>query len=566
MPANAGRMIVESAALMACPLLDADKFAAFCSERDLSIDRERLQRLERLGLFAPVFRVRTPDDNAEAFHIPVREGNNWFQKGWAWDTTHIPVDHEIPTDNDRSHQAYYSIFQIDWLRCVLTSMTLHVHLDSYIDGPASERNWSGRKDDWLQHTKSMVETSRSHTYRPSVALLCQYISNRYYPSALGDQRMIRVGGSTSWDQWLSVGDHRWDWEEEARKWDPKRAELLFQLTPQKLKHAYEMLASGQSFVDPLARWYPLVQFVSIDERRRLKGAALQADTLREGALMLRSLYLDLYREELPPPNEVHMTVIVPTPEREVRKDARRYLEFVVNDYGLNPRPKLVLFVEGQSEERMINRLFEEFFGFPVSRAWIELINLRGVDNATGGWEDRFRAILRLVDYHHHHQTLVVILLDNENHARKLKKESVTAQSTYEYRKRVTRPEYIHVWKKSLEFDNFSDSELAAALTEVSGGAVAFTRAEVADCRVLKNPGAALGRAYKQKTASGLPKPKLNDLLVDRMLSDRSRRKVQNRPIVMLLLRALELAMKNPPPTRQEIWEKNQKSKMLAKKS
>ena len=564
LPPDAGRIIVESAALLACPLCRADEFARFCRDRDMNIDRERLLRFERLGIFSPVFRVRTSaDDSEEVFRIPVQEGNNWFDKGLAWDTTRIPMNHEIPAREDRTHQAYYSIFQIDWLRCVLSEMTRQVCLDLHLEDSSSTEKLSSRHDDWVEEARQIVQTSQSHSYRPSIALLCQYISNRYYSQALGDQRMNRVGGFSWWDQWLIVDAHRWDWEEEARKWDPKSAETLFQLTPQKLKHAYEMLARGQSFIDPLANWYPLVQFASIDKRRKLKGPALQAETLREGALMLRLLYTDLYEEELPPPNEVSTTVIIPMPEREVRKDARRYLEFVVNDYGLNPRPKLVLLVEGDSEERMIKRLFVELFGFPVDRVWIELVNIRGVDNATGGKNDHYSAILRLVDYHHHHQTLVMILLDNENHAAKLKQAAATAKSTYGHRARITRPEYIRVWDRSLEFDNFSDSELACALSELAKESCDFTETEVAACRASATPGAELGRLYERKAKLSLPKLDLTDCLVERMLAEHASGASENRPIVELLLYASELAMKNASPTRQEAWEKNQKSDMLA---
>ena len=82
-PNNIGRAIVEAAAFNACPLLAADRFVSFCKKRGLSIDRERLFRLERLRLFAPVFRVLTPEEDVPAFSIPLCGSNNWFEKGWA---------------------------------------------------------------------------------------------------------------------------------------------------------------------------------------------------------------------------------------------------------------------------------------------------------------------------------------------------------------------------------------------------------------------------------------------------------------------------------------------------
>ena len=58
-PPGAGRAIVKKGALLARPLLDTNRFVQYARDRGLQIYRERLMRLERLRMFAPVFRVRT---------------------------------------------------------------------------------------------------------------------------------------------------------------------------------------------------------------------------------------------------------------------------------------------------------------------------------------------------------------------------------------------------------------------------------------------------------------------------------------------------------------------------
>jgi len=346
-PRNAGRAIVQADALIACPLLGTDRFIDFCRKRGLFIDRERLIRLERLGLFAPIFRVRMPKKNTSPFYIPIRKGNNWFSKKWAWDTTGIPAVYKIPDHNDQEQEGYYSIFQIDHLHIILQTMTLQLQLDAYLDHNGEESiDWQKNGKSWMQHAENGSESLRTHEYRRSVALLCQFVSNRYYPKTQGDQRTIRAGGSTYSDCWIFVDSHDWNWSEEARSWNPKTAERLFSLTPKKLRHTYNSLAIAQGDCDPLERWYKLTQFVSVGERAKLKGDALRAETLRAGAHMLRLLYMDLYGEELPHPNEVTGTVITHVPELAVHQDPRRYLEFVANRFGLNPQPKLSLFVEG----------------------------------------------------------------------------------------------------------------------------------------------------------------------------------------------------------------------------
>jgi len=567
LPVNAGRAIVEAGAVIACPLLGTDRFVKYCRERGLSVDRERLIRLERLGLFAPVFRVRTPKKDTPPFYIPVRKGNNWFTKKWAWDTTGIPLAYKVPDHKDQTREGYYSIFQIDHLYIILQEMTLQVQMDSYLDRNEERSiDWQKNGEHWMQYAKSRMESLRIHEYRRSVALLCQFVSNRYFPKTQGDLRTIQVGGGHYSDHWISVNGFDWNWSEEVQNWNPQIVERLFELTPEKLHHAYTGLAVTQAHCDPIERWYQLIQFVSVSERKKLKGDALRAETVRAGAHMLRLLYKDLYGEELPHPNEVPGTIMTHIPELPVQQDPRRYLEFVVNRFGLNPQPKLSLIVEGQSEEVAVQKIFEKYFGVHPGKYGIEIIVLGSVDVATGSKkEDRFRAILRLIDYLHHHQTITFLVLDNENYAEKLKREARKSKSIHSKQRYVTRPEYIRIWKDAFEFDNFSCSEIAAAMNELAQGYASFTTAEVTACKKDPNPGSCLQRLYQKKAQYGLQKIKLCEILIEHMMSPNSRRRIENRPIIRLLERVARLAARNPLPTMHEIWEKNQASKYLGKK-
>lgn len=567
LPDHSGQEIVQSGAVLACQLLGTDNFVKFCSDRGLAINRERLIRFEKMGLFAPIFRVRTPDQNSLSFYIPVREENNWFTKKWAWDTTGIFGSYQVPDKNDRTQEGYYSIFQIDHLHVVLHEMTLQVQLDGYLDhGCVGIIDWQKDGDNWLEYAKQRMESLRTHEYRRSVALLCQYISNRYYPQTQGDQRTIQVSQGCSSDNWITVFAPDWSWRQEIRKWDPQKVVSLFSLTPDKLRHAYEGLSLSQAYCDPLERWYQLMQFISVAQRKNLKKDALRAETLRSGAHMLRLFYKDLYGDELKHPNEITRTVITHIPELSVREDSRRYLEFVVNAYGINPQPKLCLILEGQSEEAAVGEIFKKYFGTHQGKFGIETIVLGGVDVATGSKkEDRFRAIFRLMDYLHHHQTITFLVLDNENYAKKLKQEAQKAKSIHSNRRYVTRPEYIRIWKDSFEFDNFSCSEIASALNKLSKGHANFKCNELAICKKSSNPGVFLKNLFFEKTNYGLQKIKLADLLIESMLSPNSRRKIKNRPIIKVLERVANLASHNPFPTRHETWEKNQASTYFGKK-
>lgn len=130
---------------------------------------------------------------------------------------------------------------------------------------------------------------------------------------------------------------------------------------------------------------------------------------------------------------------------------------------------------------------------------------------------------------------------------------------------MTRPEYIRIWKKSFEFDNLSNTEIAAAFTELARGVATFSTREVANARHDRNPGKALDSLYERKTNYGLEKVRLAELLVEIMMSPTARRKIENRPIIKILNRVELLAARNHLPTTQRTRNANQTSRFLDRK-
>ena len=563
-PKNAGRTIVETGSLFACPLLATNSFVSYCTSRGLVIDRERLIRLETLRLFTPVFRICAPEGHPGAFHIPPRSAANWFTKGWSKDTTTVGGKWHVPPHTDQTHEAYYSIFQLFHLEIVLAGLRLEIQLEAYVEGSdVPSTDWKRQRERLVKLANENVNTLRDGEHRQAVALLCQHVSNRYFFQTQTDQRTISVSRSHYSDRWIHVNPSKWNWNEEVRGWQPSKIEKLYRLTRDKLRHAYQHLAVTQAHYDPLENWYDLTQFVSIRQRRQLKGSALLSETLKAGAFMLRSLHEDLYDEKLPIPNEVSRTILHHVPELEVRRDVRRHLEFVANCYGVNPQPRLSLIVEGRTEEIAITQIFEQYFGTHPGVHDIEIINLRGVNNATGAKRDRFRAIMRLIDYLHSHQTLVFLILDNENHAEYLQREAGKMRSIHHVSRNVTRTDYIKVWNHSFEFDNFSCTEIARALNQLAGDQRLFAPKDLTISKADPNPGSALKRLYRERLDNRqLNKVKLAKTMIANMLLSNTGRRIENRPIVRTLNRVIRLAADNHLPMTQESSDLYQASELF----
>jgi len=559
LPKNPGHLIFEAEAQLAVKLKRRREFAKYCTARDLRVDEARLERLERLGVFRPIARMVDHPDLPGLLNVPGGPVKDWIKKGALIDTYRLDANYDVPAKSDENSEAYYSIFQIDHLEMVLNDMTGQVLLDADLLEEEGQIDWVGRGEFWVEHAKKRIDWWKKQEFRQALPILCQYVANLYYFRTQGNGRMIAVSkGNSGHDQWMNFNTGNWDWRAYRRAYDLNEIVDTFDLTQAKSKHAYLTLARAAKFCDPLEKWGNLVDFISLPKKKYLKGAALKALGLRDAANMLRLLHQDLYDEVLVPVHQATGTVLKEFPEKEIREDTRRHLEFVVNQYDLNPQPKLVLFVEGRSETVMVNEIFKSYYGHHPGRIGIEIVDLRGVNNATGNKkEDRFRAILRLVDYLHDHQSLTFLILDRENYAERLKQEARKARSLHGQNRFAMPEDHIALWDVSLEFDNFSDTEIASALSALNESGVKFKRSDVKIAREAEEPGKALRELYARKTQERLKKPKLAALLSKILIDPKAKRRIYNRPLVKLLDQVCLRAMRNPFPTRQDIWANNQ---------
>lgn len=139
------------------------------------------------------------------------------------------------------------------------------------------------------------------------------------------------------------------------------------VTAEDVKRLQERLAFEAKVADPLEKWYGLVSFVSVDQRKRLKGSALYAWSLYAMEHMLRLFYKDLTGVALDPPDESSMWRPDTLYGEGVSANELEYLELLTNHYNPNPKPKLLLLVEGDGEYEQFPRLIDGVFGTTVAR-------------------------------------------------------------------------------------------------------------------------------------------------------------------------------------------------------
>jgi hypothetical protein len=126
---------------------------------------------------------------------------------------------------------------------------------------------------------------------------------------------------------------------------------------------------------------------------------------------------------------------------------------------------------------------------------------------------------------------------------------------------VIRREFIHIWERNIEFDNFTPEEIAAALTLTAQGRYQFTSEEVAKAlAAFGRKGDPISSLFATKVQYGLPKPELLCHLIDLLPLEEPA--TLKRPLLVLVDQIVEIAALNHKPTFIDTWFENQESGYL----
>lgn len=560
--------------------LDADRFVRYCNERGLGISEEQLERFERLGIFLPLIRLRWPKikikiatrDNGKEYEElgvlqededwqgEVREANGGFSwwnkdtiqwlidKGYLW----IPAqEHFQSWTNYRDETgrwtvfSYYSIFQTLPLYNYLKLTTIQVGYDKIADWSKEDavswfETWKPRAEQVV--TKLGTEEDASKT----AAKLCQALSSRYFPYAQSDGTEITI-----------PNPELFDWSKFNREWSASDFLETIGLTVESVAHCWQIVSTLTRHTDPLDSWQDFVSFFRRGQKERLKKEALLTQGWRTMEAILNLFHEDLTGKRLyefdrsPEDKESYYG-------KDVPRDDLKFLEFLTNRYGVNPRPKLILVVEGNGEEKQFPRMAEELLALSFPELRIAVMNIKGI----GG----FKNLKHIIDHYHSLQTIVFVILDKENNAEHTKEKLCRAPSIWRPKRTITKDDYIYLWNKNVEFDNFTDKEIAQGMAHVCERRYYFSPEEITKCRQAfgrrRDP---LSKLYKEKLNYDLCKPDLLKALFDYAIADPEIEIDGNkirRPIVDVILEVQRLALRNHQPSYFDAWQKTQDSDWL----
>jgi hypothetical protein len=580
-PAERLRYFLQQDAFAICPMLSARDFVSFCKDRGITTSEEQLERFEKLGILYPIARMKRPwlthkieyTDEGRSYmdHGLVNEGESWsgdtlaewgrwrrgdaadeielLDEGHLWDPRQKPFQSwsTFHDENGTHTESFYSMFQAYPLEWKLMWLECRVDRSIFVDGVDPTRVGQRMADD----IAARVELLHDPMPEDDVAFLAQSLSTRYYPLTQTDRR-------TFMDT-----DRRFLWE---RNGYVRLCVSEIGIDEKELCDHQRQVAMIAQSRDPLHRWYQLVRFIAIDKKKQLTGHAQYAQLLYAIEYMCRMFAKDAFARELDRPDEDHTWKNEDLYGEGIPDDPLRHLEFVVNSYHLNPRPKLILVVEGRCEETIIPRIASEAMGYELSTIGIEIRALGGVGEYTGKKKyEKLGALAKFIDDYHFRQTPVVLLLDREGRVEMVTNNLRNATSKLYPQRMLTKPEYLRIWKRSIEFDNFTQAEIAATLTKLADGNGRFSPEEVAAARDSYDRKEAdpLSALFLLKTGRDLEKvaylQTLADLLIQAVRDVGLEAQMKVRPLLAILDEVIDVARLNHQPVTLDIWKMNQES-------
>jgi hypothetical protein len=401
------------------------------AKHGLAVRQETLEELDRYGAFTPVAFVGAdwrgeifgPDWNIAAMTFRDEAG---FQR-WG--------RYAFREDGVRRIIALYSPWQLMYLKSALEYRIASVTLPFVL----------GRRDRLLRGIKNMRPfwrvdrefwQSLEESWRPVVLLLC-WLQNRYLPFIRGSARGVYAKGRRSLINPL---------HEEVRTFDARAVVARLGIGADEIRATYRQLAVIGGWHDPIKDWFLVVRAAPPSAHFKFEGDARLAQLVYDAAEVLRRLLHDLTGEVEPDIDEVRgvrnewKESLLGHGPRLVydREDLKRILEGKkLSPFGVH------VFVEGPSDERLIAGLIDNVQGDHRQRG-VRFTPLGGLGEVT-----RQRTLFEMFSTYARKALLVA---DDEGKIerdlKRLRKAGL-----------LVAEDAFHGWKRNIEEDNASPSEL-----------------------------------------------------------------------------------------------------------
>jgi hypothetical protein len=332
-----------------------------------------------------------------------------------------------------------------------------------------------RRDKWLTVRIAPPDeliVREAHRFR-RIALIVTALEARYLPNLDPEWIQLSNAEPTEWERYRDT-------------FDPVAVTTMLSYPATQAREDAEFLLHLARLIDPLrGPWSQLVRRSRRESRQHLKDAVLSAIDLRETAEIVLRFYEDLagrgVAESLP-----QILWNAPHPLQERQSYRQDTLDQNLMRLGLSPHPRVVLAVEGETEEAHVPKVWEAL-GYPEAPELMRLLKLGGVDRdlekvaalaaaplvGTKAPDSRYWSLIKP-------PTRLMVATDPEGKyftPDKVEKtrtkiineirDALKAQGAETTNEELEQLVEIRTWSQSCyEFAHFTDDELADAIAEV----------------------------------------------------------------------------------------------------
>ncbi len=352
---------------------------------------------------------------------------NWLEEGNLFDPSTKPFKEwssfkgeELNYDSEKI-VSFYSSFQLHWLIILKKSYSINIDLaggKTFVSSSLERLN--GRTvhtsftiDNFDELEPKLKEVSKESLFGEFVfdfekkkeELLKMHQNFEKVLEFLISIQSIYVpyGKSSS----KTITYHNEGWHEKRNKFDPKKELDELRVNMEEIEAMYYLFSKRIMDIFGVKRddWIQLWKSIAWAEKNELEGDARLGIEYLQWALMLKRFIEDYCGREIldidemsnispndilkfnPPEMDQYGMLLRasrnkryfdPEENKSYFKDKYKRLFYLANDFDLNYQPRIMVFVEGKTEEDMFPVIFKWFYNKPENLG-IEFVNFKGVD-------------------------------------------------------------------------------------------------------------------------------------------------------------------------------------------
>jgi len=359
-------------------LLTEGKFVDFLRARDVRIGKEDLEHYEKVGFLYPILRLKRPlaEENGPLRYSGIMS-SSWYLKNYLkagmlelpTQENFRPWSTYVEKGGEENTFIFYHPYQI-FLVERFVNVTRVILSSDYLEEGIDFEKMSMNIKEMHKHLRQAFLNTRPRLIK-QIGLLLQ-LQNAYQPYYRGALNL--AFGTDSFERFRI-------WREQV--FSPSVVLKNSNLSLEEVAELRDYFAMQGQFNDPVGNWYPLVRLIPFRRKERLKGKALLAQDHYEIVYILNYFLKDLTGVDQPEPDDIvdgrHGEWKSKYYGRKFSYKDEEIRRKIVSDYLHVTIPKVVLLVEGDTEETAINLLMEGFGRVPEQEG-IAIHNFEG----TGG--------------------------------------------------------------------------------------------------------------------------------------------------------------------------------------